>query len=166
LYVAATGEQPPHADHHQQRGAILMTSDAYLELSISGDAAGQKVGKLPRSIPLHDLRDLEAPSLAPATKTHRAAPRVPSRPLPEATERHGYVLHYGNARVPMVRVVPDDRWPGMWRMIWPDSQLSDLGNLSRIRDAAAVICERGPPARNRRRFHWKVFHPEPAIAQG
>ena len=33
----------------------------YLELSISGDAAGQKVGKLPRSIPLHDLRDLGHP---------------------------------------------------------------------------------------------------------
>jgi hypothetical protein len=68
----------------------------------------------------------------------------------------GYALHYGNAQATMVRVVPDDQWPRMWRMIWPDGQLSDMANLSRIRDAAAVICERGPPARNRRSFHWKI----------
>jgi len=33
--------------------------------------------------------------------------------------------------------------------------LSDIANLSRIKDAAAAICERGPPARNRRLFTWK-----------
>jgi hypothetical protein len=33
----------------------------YLELSTSGDAAGEKVGKLPGSIPLHDLRALGHP---------------------------------------------------------------------------------------------------------
>jgi hypothetical protein len=37
-----------------------MTTD-YLELSTSGDSAGQKVGRLPRSIPLHDLRGLGHP---------------------------------------------------------------------------------------------------------
>ena len=34
----------------------------YLELAISGDAAGQNVGKLPRSVPLQDLRDLGHPT--------------------------------------------------------------------------------------------------------
>ena len=92
--------------------------------------------------------------LAPTTQTHEMALQAPSRPLVDATERHGYALHYGNARTPMVRVAPDGHSPSMWRMIWPDGQLSDIANLSRIRDAAAVICERGPPARNRRRFHW------------
>jgi hypothetical protein len=95
-------------------------------------------------------------TMAPATETPVAPARAPSRPLLEAVERHGYALYYGNAQTPMVRVAPDDHWPGMWRMIWPDGQLSDVANLSRIRDAAAVICERGPPARNRRRFHWKI----------
>jgi hypothetical protein len=33
----------------------------YLELSATGDAAGQKVGKLPGSVPLHDLRGLGHP---------------------------------------------------------------------------------------------------------
>jgi hypothetical protein len=76
--------------------------------------------------------------------------------VPEATERHGYALHYGNARAPLVRVVPDDIYPNMWRMIWPDGQVSDMTNLSRAKDAAAEICDRGPPRRDRRRFHWKI----------
>jgi hypothetical protein len=33
----------------------------YLELSASGDAAGQKVGRLPGFLELHDLRDLGHP---------------------------------------------------------------------------------------------------------
>ena len=55
----------------------------------------------------------------------------------------------------MVSVVPDGVYPKMWRILWPDGQLSDMANLARIKDAAAVLCERGPPPRNRRRFHWK-----------
>jgi hypothetical protein len=66
-----------------------------------------------------------------------------------------YALYYGNARSPLCRVVPDIRYPGMWRVAWPDGQLSDMVNLARARDAAAAIAERGPPARDRRMFHWK-----------
>jgi hypothetical protein len=39
----------------------MSASEVYLELSTSGDATGQKVGKLPRSVPLNDLRDLGHP---------------------------------------------------------------------------------------------------------
>ena len=70
--------------------------------------------------------------------------------------QHGYALHYGQAPTPLVLVVADDRWPGMWRMVWPDGRVSDMGNLVRIKDAAAEICDRGPPRRDRRRFCWKV----------
>jgi hypothetical protein len=94
-----------------------------------------------------------APILALTAKTSVGHTRAPSRPLLDLTEWHGYALCYGNAHTPM-------RWSGMWRMIWPDGQLSDTANLSRIRDAAAAFCERGPPARNRRRFRWKVFRAE------
>jgi hypothetical protein len=64
-------------------------------------------------------------------------------------------LYYGNARSPLVRIVPDGTFPVMWRMSWPDGRLSDMANLSRVKDAAIAICERGPPARNRRLFTWK-----------
>jgi hypothetical protein len=43
----------------------------------------------------------------------------------------------------------------MCRISWPDGRLSDIANLSRIKDAAIAICERGPPARNRQLFNWK-----------
>jgi hypothetical protein len=73
-----------------------------------------------------------------------------SRPPPVAAGRRGYALRYGNAKKPLVRVIPDS-----WRMIWPDGQLSDMATLSRAKDAAIAFCERGPPARNRRCFNWK-----------
>jgi hypothetical protein len=65
-------------------------------------------------------------------------------------------LFYGSARSPLVQVVPDTRWPRMWRIAWPDGQLSDPVNLARAKDAAAMIAERGPPARDRRLLHWKT----------
>src|SRR5215831_15514297 len=67
----------------------------------------------------------------------------------------GYGLHYGNSSVTLVQVVPHGVHPDMWMMVWPDSQLSDFGNLSRIEDAAEVICARG---RDSTRLHWKK-HP-------
>ena len=60
-----------------------------------------------------------------------------------------WALRYGDTRTPLAQVVTDDRWPNlMWRIVWPDGRSSDLGNLSRIRDAAKVLCQRGPPQRN------------------
>src|SRR5262245_40209908 len=64
-------------------------------------------------------------------------------------------LHYGRSRAPLARIVADDYWPSMWRIVWPDRCRSDLVNLDRAKDAAAAIAERGPPARNRRRLHWR-----------
>jgi hypothetical protein len=52
-------------------------------------------------------------------------------------------------------VVPDERWPKTWRIRWPDGRISDMVNLSRAKDAAAIIAERGPPERDRRRFRWQ-----------
>jgi hypothetical protein len=48
------------------------------------------------------------------------------------------------------------RWPKMWRIRRPDGSTSDMVNLSRAKDAAAIIAERGPPERYRRLFHWKI----------
>jgi len=33
------------------------------------------------------------------------------------------------------RVLPDPKWPGMYRIKWPDGLLSDMANLTRCRDA-------------------------------
>jgi hypothetical protein len=75
-----------------------------------------------------------------------------------------FALYYGRAQSPLVRVVPDSRQPNMWRVSWPDGALSDMVNLSRAKDACVVLCERGPPARNRRRFRWELERSKTAAA--
>jgi hypothetical protein len=65
-------------------------------------------------------------------------------------------LLYGRSTKPLAWVVPYERWPGMWRVHQPDGSTSDMVNLSRAKDAAAAIAERGPLERDRRRFHWRI----------
>jgi hypothetical protein len=72
------------------------------------------------------------------------------------TEPHAYALHYGRSTKLLAWVVPDDRWPKMWRIRWPDGRSSDMVNLARAKDAAAVLAQKGPPARDRSMFHWKL----------
>jgi hypothetical protein len=74
-----------------------------------------------------------------------------------------YRLHYGSAKHPVAEVIPDKAWPGMWRVRTPDGWLSDMANLSRAKDAAMAIAERGPPCRNRRRLHWLTRAVEEAL---
>jgi hypothetical protein len=38
-----------------------------------------------------------------------------------------------------VSIVPDAKWPGMYRLRFPDGSLSDMVNLTRARDALARI---------------------------
>ena len=51
----------------------------------------------------------------------------------------------------------------MFRLHWPCGAVSDMTNLSRAVDAAVTICERGPPARNRRLFGWQMEAVENAL---
>ena len=39
------------------------------------------------------------------------------------------------------RVIPDQTYPGMYRLTWSDGRLSDMVNLSRANDAAACFNE-------------------------
>jgi hypothetical protein len=38
-----------------------------------------------------------------------------------------------------ISIVPDDRWPGMYRIRKPDGSLTDIVNLARARDAIAQL---------------------------
>ena len=68
-------------------------------------------------------------------------------------------LHYGAARKPLAWIVPDPQHGVMWRILWPNGELSDIANLARAKDAAAVIAERGPPKRDAKRFNWAAQGP-------
>jgi hypothetical protein len=39
------------------------------------------------------------------------------------------------------RIVSDPKWPGMYRLRRRDGSLSDMVNLSRAKDALAVVCD-------------------------
>jgi hypothetical protein len=70
----------------------------------------------------------------------------------------GFGLYWGRRIVPTLRVVPDAKYSGMWRVQWPDGRLSDMCNLSRAKDAASLIALRlyaesaseAPPVRQKR----------------
>jgi hypothetical protein len=41
---------------------------------------------------------------------------------------------------PQAEIVPDEKYPGMWRFrLLPDGRLSDMVNLSRVKDAARTV---------------------------
>jgi hypothetical protein len=40
------------------------------------------------------------------------------------------------------RIVPDEKWPDMYRLKRPDGSLSDMANLARIKDALRTLNER------------------------
>jgi hypothetical protein len=56
----------------------------------------------------------------------------------------------GHLRKQPVRadIVPDERWPGMWRVTLADGSLSDIMNLPRARDLALAIANDIPPRRD------------------
>jgi hypothetical protein len=50
----------------------------------------------------------------------------------------GNDLGVGRSSTPLVSIVPDTRWPNMWRVRHGD-QLSDMVNLTRARDAGRCL---------------------------
>jgi hypothetical protein len=66
-----------------------------------------------------------------------------------------YTLHHGNTPEPLATIIPDVVHPGMYR-VWANGQLSDLANLTRAKDAAFLIAQRGPPHRGRNGLHWQM----------
>lgn len=56
-----------------------------------------------------------------------------------------HTLHYGKSKKPLAWVKPDERYPTMWRIHWPDGSVSDMVNLTRACDAAMVLCRSKHP---------------------
>jgi hypothetical protein len=50
---------------------------------------------------------------------------------------HGNVLKLERREV--AQVVPDAKWPGMWRVCLPDGRLTDMVNRTRAKDAALAL---------------------------
>jgi hypothetical protein len=52
-------------------------------------------------------------------------------------------LHYSGSC--LAHVVPDDAWPGMWRIQWPDGRCSDMANRGGSRNRRAWASPSKPP---------------------
>lgn len=76
--------------------------------------------------------------------THAASRGAAGRELKPAAGRSGAPQSLGHAagdtRVTLraVGIVPDERWPGMWRIKFVDGRLSDMINLTRAKDCGKV----------------------------
>jgi len=54
-------------------------------------------------------------------------------------EWRGKVLYRRARSAPVAEIVPDEKWPSMWRVRLPDGTLSDMVNLIRAKDAAVTL---------------------------
>jgi hypothetical protein len=59
---------------------------------------------------------------------------IPSSRLSWRAAGDGFVCHLGG-RGPLLRLMPDQTYPDMWRIVFPDGRVSDMTNLTRAKDA-------------------------------
>ena len=91
-------------------------------------------------------------------------------------ENGKHALYRQGSKVPVLSVVPDQTYPGMWRIQSKDGKLSDMTNLSRARDAATSMAmaeydrqtrvERPAEARGSRLPEVPASHPAPKPING
>jgi hypothetical protein len=78
---------------------------------------------------------------------------IPTNP---AQVVRNFALHYDAVRTPLVLVIADAVYPGLWRVRTRDGCLSDMVNLARAKDVATLIAMRDDPAlHDATRLHWK-----------
>ena len=58
---------------------------------------------------------------------------IESNQLTWRTIENGFALHRWQTKTPLLHVVPDTVYPGMWRVRSPDGRLTDMANLTRVR---------------------------------
>jgi hypothetical protein len=49
------------------------------------------------------------------------------------------ILRIGRGQLGAVSIVPDTKWPNMYRLRFPDGRLSDMLNLTRAKDALKAV---------------------------
>src|SRR5260221_4775416 len=72
--------------------------------------------------------------------------RTPSKPdagyRADDLQWKGDALRLAGKGNPVVRIVPDAKYPQMWRIELPDGRLSDMVNRARAKDAAlSIACD-------------------------
>lgn len=69
-----------------------------------------------------------------------------------------WALHYGKQERPLVLAIPDQQFGdrGMFRLHWPDGVVSEMANLTRIREAGRLDARvLNPECKYPGQFKWK-----------
>jgi hypothetical protein len=77
--------------------------------------------------------------------------RVSHKPLGKINTT-AFGLYAGTDSRPLATVIPDDLWPGLYRIHFNDGAISDVCNLTRAKDAAVAITDRYGRA-----FRWQKY---------
>jgi len=56
-------------------------------------------------------------------------------------------------RCTVANVVPDQKWPGMWRVQFPNGHITDMFNLSRAKDVALTLAYANAASQIERELH-------------
>jgi hypothetical protein len=80
-------------------------------------------------------------------------------------KRHGTEWRLYRDRRVVGTVVPDAKWPGMWRAQLPGG-LSDMANLTRARDGALGLAERAESEKKTQRNQRGFLAPTSPMRQG
>jgi len=71
-----------------------------------------------------------------------------------------WALHYGKQERPLVLAIPDQQFGdrGMFRLHWPDGVVSEMANLTRIREAGRLDARvLNPECQNPNQFEWRRY---------
>jgi hypothetical protein len=72
-------------------------------------------------------------------REHDEANMIESGELNWRKGAHGFTLHLRQAKSPLLHVVPDNTYSGMWRIRLSDSRLTAMVNLPRAKDAGLSV---------------------------
>jgi hypothetical protein len=130
-----------HLRRCSQRDATLeLASNVGLDVASSQYTRAVREQEESCEAPSHcHNEDGPAKGLQPPTQSHAIVGR--DRLTWRKEGNHLYLYHRSSRR-PLVGVVPDSKYPKMFRVQYPNGTLSDFVNLTRAKDAAAVFALR------------------------
>jgi hypothetical protein len=140
-------ERGRHRNQFHRAGAKVIESSRYCSPTCR-QSAWRTRRDIRNEIPRHQrrIRNTERKKPGPATgrkKPGAATTLHASVTRPKISQRFQYA---GTPKKPILGprslqpgIVPDERYPGMYRLRLPDGSLSDVVNLTRAKDALAAV---------------------------
>src|SRR4051794_24433341 len=91
--------------------------------------------------------------------TAERAKRLPGTVIAPCSERRGSELPTKRVTLSSTGIVPDERWPAMWRVSYADGSLSDMANRTRAKDALHALMRAVQSRRRSTAQRWAELLP-------